>query len=429
MSRNRVRSRARALSIFSDSAINLNFIPIAGTSPSLDPRITFTRSTTGTYTNSAGVISSAAINAPRFDYDPVTLEPKGLLIEEQRTNTIRNNTMQGVVVGTPGTLPTNWQKAENSSLSFAVVGTGTEDGIAYIDIRFSGTSSGTVGSSIQFEQNSQIVAAVGQTWALTSYAKIIGGSMAGISTIRIGWEERSTSFLASNFSTAPLQTGGKLAIGRITHVGTNGNASTTSIKPYIFFSPTNGAAIDITLRIGLPQLELGAFATSVIPTAGAAATRTADLASVTGTNFSSWYNQTEGTIYLEAQCLAAIAAQTYLAIDNGTSNNLITVRTSPSSATFERAQIVDGGVTQVTLEAGGYTATSINNFGFAYKVNDFARSINGSSVLTDTSGTVPTVNQLFIGSERGQYFVNGHICRIVYYPTRLSNEKLRALTS
>jgi hypothetical protein len=177
------------------------------------------------------------------------------------------------------------------------------------------------------------------------------------------------------------------------------------------------------------QLETGVFPTSYIPTAGAAATRTADLASVTGTNFSSWYNQTEGTIYLEAQCLAAIAAQTYLAIDNGTSNNLITVRTSPSSATFERAQIVDGGVTQVTLEAGGYTATSINNFGFAYKVNDFARSINGSSVLTDTSGTVPTVNQLFIGSERGQYFVNGHICRIVYYPTRLSNEKLRALTS
>jgi hypothetical protein len=41
MSRNRARSRARALSIFSDSAIDLNFIPIAGTSPALDPRITF----------------------------------------------------------------------------------------------------------------------------------------------------------------------------------------------------------------------------------------------------------------------------------------------------------------------------------------------------------------------------------------------------
>ena len=74
-------------------------------------------------------------------------------------------------------------------------------------------------------------------------------------------------------------------------------------------------------------------------------------------------------------------------------------------------------------------ATSINDFAFAYKANDFARSFNGSSVATDTSGTIPTVNQMFIGSERGQYSVNGHIRRIVYYPTRLSNDELRALTS
>ena len=63
------------------AALNLNF-----TTGTLDSRITFTRSTTGSYYNSAGVLSTAAINAPRFDYDPVTLESVGLLIEESRTN-------------------------------------------------------------------------------------------------------------------------------------------------------------------------------------------------------------------------------------------------------------------------------------------------------------------------------------------------------
>jgi hypothetical protein len=52
----------------------------------LDPRITFTRSTTGTFTGSNGLIQTAAINDPRFDYNPTTLASLGLLIEEQRVN-------------------------------------------------------------------------------------------------------------------------------------------------------------------------------------------------------------------------------------------------------------------------------------------------------------------------------------------------------
>jgi hypothetical protein len=70
--------------------------------------ITFSRAGSATYTNSTGNRQTAATNEPRFDHDPITGECLGLLVEEQRTNSIRNNTMVGAVAGTPGTLPTNW---------------------------------------------------------------------------------------------------------------------------------------------------------------------------------------------------------------------------------------------------------------------------------------------------------------------------------
>lgn len=61
-------------------SLNLDFV----TSNRLDPRITFTRASNATRFNKNGVIETVAANRPRFDYDPVTRECKGLLVEEAR---------------------------------------------------------------------------------------------------------------------------------------------------------------------------------------------------------------------------------------------------------------------------------------------------------------------------------------------------------
>ena len=66
----------------SKPSLNLDFANVGA----LDPRITFTRSSSATYTNSLGLIATAATNVARFDYDPVTLAARGLLVEESRTN-------------------------------------------------------------------------------------------------------------------------------------------------------------------------------------------------------------------------------------------------------------------------------------------------------------------------------------------------------
>jgi hypothetical protein len=69
-------------------ALDLQFAADKTLTARKGPTPTFTRASTATFVGSDGLIQSAAINAPRFDHDPVTLACKGLLIEESRTNVL-----------------------------------------------------------------------------------------------------------------------------------------------------------------------------------------------------------------------------------------------------------------------------------------------------------------------------------------------------
>lgn len=85
-----------AIDIQSDSAaptrqtlrpsLNLDFV----NSQTVDPRVTFSRSSVATYVAKTGYIKTASIDEPRIEFDPVTKECKGLLLEETRTNLILN---------------------------------------------------------------------------------------------------------------------------------------------------------------------------------------------------------------------------------------------------------------------------------------------------------------------------------------------------
>lgn len=415
------------------AALDFNFL-----SGQLDPRITFTRASTGTYVNSSGVLSSAAINGPRFDYDPVTLAPKGLLIEEQRTNSIRNNTMQGAIAGTPGTVPTNWSVLFNTTtgVTRTVVGTGTEDGIAYIDISLVGTASGAGSVDFFFEEPNSIAAVTGQIWGASLYWKIAAGSLTGLSTpIFYTYEYNSSiGFVNAPIAGSPaLPTTAPLRTQRFRGAATlSGGATTAFVRPLVKLNIAAGAAINITLRIGLPQLELGAFATSVIPTTTIALTRAADVAAVTGANFSSWYNAVEGTTYVEASTLPGVTAAALThAISDGTFNQSIYGNFNAGNL-YIGANVLNGGVNQAS-GIGPFSiaaSTNVTKDAFAYKQNNFGESCNGATPKSDLTGTIPTVNRLYIGSNWSGVgnFLNGHIRSFAYYPTRLSDATLQSLT-
>jgi hypothetical protein len=399
-------------------------------SRTVDPRITFTRASTATYFDEDGVLQSAAADRPRIDFNPSTLVCNGLLIEEQRTNSIRNNTMQGAVAGTPGTAATNWNTT-NIGLTREIVGTGTENGITYIDIRFSGTATSQFGN-VQFETSTGAAASASQSWTASSYLKLVSGSLSSnISAVGLAtyYYDSGGVFLSTSSNTLTVGS----SFSRYS-LSVTTPASTGYIRSGFYFNAASasGSVIDFTLRIGLPQLEQGAFATSVIPTTTTALTRNADVASMTGTNFSSWFNLPSGTVVVEWQLpVNSSDLNALFTIDGNAALPTMAIRMGFNSGRRIRAYAQDsGGVFEYAVDAPVNAAGTTGKSAFAYRsTNDFAVCDGAGTVVSDTSGSIAdqTFTTAFIGRNAGTY-VNGTIRRIAYYPARLVNAQLQALT-
>jgi hypothetical protein len=179
------------------------------------------------------------------------------------------------------------------------------------------------------------------------------------------------------------------------------------------------------------QVEAGSFATSYIPTVASLVTRSADVATMTGTNFSSWYNQSEGTFVADFDVLSAAAAynKPVITSNDGTLNNRILLAVSVSSQ--PSLTVTTGGVFQGTLANSAVTNNTVVKTALAYKVSDFAVASNGATPVTQATGNVPTALTRFeIGAQvAGATYLNGHIRQIAYYNTRLPNAQLQALTA
>ena len=381
------------------------------------------------YVYNKGAAPTASVYyGPRFDYDPATLAPKGLLIEEQRTNSLRNNMMVGAVAGSPGTLPTYYGGTTTGGVvTRTIVGTGVEDGITYIDVRFQTT--GANNASIRFENGNVIAASPAQVWASAVYVKLVAGSLSNISEARniIFEYDAAGAFLVSNYLIF-TPTSAPLSQQRYLHTKTMVNALTTFVLSGVSLNFTGAG--DATIRIGMPQLELGTFSTSVIPTTTAAATRAADVASMTGANFSNWYNPVEGTLVTTTLAInQTLPPNRFVStMDDGTLSNIIGayIDTSLNATSF----VVNGGVAAYQEVITTVSNTSPNSIAVTYKANDFMSAANGVLGIPDTSGAIPVVNKITFGNRSdGARPLNGHIRSFQYYPTRLPNNVLQALTT
>jgi hypothetical protein len=199
------------------------------------------------------------------------------------------------------------------------------------------------------------------------------------------------------------------------------------------FTPTAGTlTLTVSGSVQLAQLEIGAFPTSYIQTVASQVTRIADVVSMTGTNFSDWYNQAEGTLYGESSVPAintsGVSIYTAATISDGTTNNFLNIRafTTAGSLLWD-ATGRTSGVDQFDTGQQTYGANVPVKNSLAYATNNVGNSVNGQAVSTDTSVILPLVNQLVIGGATNN--LNGHIRKLSYYPLRVSNTNLVALTS
>jgi len=333
-----------------------------------------------------------------------------------------------VSVVSVGTSPTNQAISAFTGGARTIVGTGTESGISYVEVRFVGITTAVTATLYSSDLSTQIAALQNQVWSQSMYLRLTSGSLSGVTAkLRTSECDGAGASLASNDSAALTITSAALATQRNTLTATLGNASTAFVlQQLIVTGLTIGQAYDFTLRIGAPQLELGAFATSPILSAGAATTRNADVATIN--TLTPWFNASEGTLYSEAKFTNIVSYNTTASFGDGTANN--TIRTIQWNDGTDRIFSVSvGGVSQAGFVGTGQVGTA--KFAGAYKLNDFNASKNGSIGTTDTSGTIPTVTTLFIGQTgSGAIFpLNGWLKRVTYYPRRLPNAQLQALTT
>jgi hypothetical protein len=399
-------------------ALDLQFAADKTLTARKGPTPAFTRASTATFVGSNGLIQSAAINTPRFDHNSVTLASRGLLIEEARTNLVlqSENHPSASWSKTGATVASASNTAPNGSSTSNLV---TEDSSTGVHRLFQSTAyvSGTSYSISVFLKYAgrQFVAITHP--AVASNGTAIFDIQNGTITLTQSGITSSITAYANGWYRCVIN-GVSATTGGSSHIiqgSTTGNVLTGS------YTGLNGAAFYIYGS----QVEAGSFPTSYIPTTTASVVRSADVCSITGSDFSGFYNQSEGAMFANAFTPAS-GDRTVLAVDDNTANEMIRLRTETANPFFK---VTDGGSEVVAIDAGTVTANTAFKLIGAYKVNDFASSINGGSAVTDTTGTIPTVDRMRIGAGQGGNTMCGCVSAIRYFKKRLPDTKLQSLTA
>jgi hypothetical protein len=383
----------------------------------IDPRFTFTRDSTGTYVDSDGLIKTAAVDEPRFDRDPVTGESLGLLMEESRTNVIRYNSMAGAVPGIyggggSGSLPTGWNTGQSQAgTTLEIIGTGTELGLEYIDLRFYGSPTVSNRWLIQPSGSQNLSMGGNEEWTSSLYAKLIAGSMpnnvqfspfGGAKGVNI------RSKITSKFT-------------RITGTGTRGSSSD---RPRFDVGYSTQTPYDFTIRVAAFQAEAGSFPTSYIPTSGSTVTRAADLLSTEAPL------PATGSLYIDARAISANENDTLLSLKNS-SNDKIDLAYLSNTATYNSLALIANydGTSKSSLPLPVPTTDRERNI-ITYGTNNYQYGRDSSRFAPSLSSAIPTgLNKLSIGHDAVDptKAFNGYINTVYAWSGELTPEVAEAL--
>jgi len=359
-------------------------------SKTLDPRITFTRSSGGSYVGADGLIKYAGVNEPRFNHDPVTGESLGLLVEEQRTNLIFSSALPPRQNGLRMTYATGPSIVRPDGTTGVVNQLTTDTFGSDSYTRFTNNVMGGTANTLY----------AGSMWIRTS---------TGTADINIKVNQATLSYSNGTFYNVTTNW------QRITDTGSSPDTN-------LFIDLTTGSALPAgtIFYIWGAQIEAGAFPTSYIPTTTAAVTRSADVASISGANLTSWYNYSEGTFYGEVNFNSTLKNlfSTIIGV-NGNGNNGIMSAAYGTSAYPNK------------VTAGLVNFNSLNWFPVGKNERLFTKlyrlgSFGGSPAIYD--GPYPYIFHL--GYNPGNpVYLNGNIKRLTFWPKRFPDAQLKSLST
>ena len=398
----------------------------------LDPRITFTRASIGTFYDTFGILRTAASGTARFDHNPVTEESLGLLIEEQRTNLVlRSEEFDNAA----------WTKTRSSVTANQITapdGTSTADKL--VEDNTAGTHTVRNATAATITSGTTLTASVYAYAGEGTYIAVGIGDGSGTNVSRITFNLSTVAITNTTTAAANVST----PTGVITSVGngwfrcsvTATVTGVTAAQLWIFKGANSNGNASYTgdgtsgIFIWGAQLETGFFATSYIPTVASQVTRAADVATMTSTSFSSWYNTLEGTIYSEGGIPYDYNAnyQTLYSINDGASDSHIHLQIDSGVGSAIVSEVKRAG-SVVASFSPAYTSGN-TKVAFAYRENNVNSAKDAVAGTTDTSVLPPAGTQINIGSNRtGGSILNGTIKKLAYYPQRVVDAQLQGLTS
>jgi hypothetical protein len=395
----------KTIQIGDQPSLNFDF-----TTGVLDSKITFTRASPGTYFNSSGVLTTASADTARFDYDPATFMAQGLLIEEQRTNLLTYSEQFNNAI---------WGKSNSTATAAAAVSPDGTTNAAKLEATatattvFTSTPTAVAATSVTFS-----VYVKQGTGATTANAFLLRNSTTATNLVGVTLNYSTGVWTYTVGSTGVTITDAGNGWWRVQIAASSGITSGNNIVGYVGFTGGPQTAGDHLFAWGA-QLEDGPFATSYIPTVASQVTRTADVATITGANFSQWFNAAEGSFIAEITSSGGAPVQRALTAIGASAAEQIAIG---ADVTRVRTGSVDIGAFYIATILTGKRAV-------AYASSQQAAANNGSAVSTTNAGLPSGIATFYVGSSATGSQLNGWVRSIQYYPTRLSNAQLQALTS
>jgi hypothetical protein len=368
----------------------------------LDSRITFTRSTTAKYFDVTGTMQTAAVNAPRWDYDPVAHTLNGLLIEEVRTNLWLQSAdaSQGVWVkgGSVVAAPT-----VTANQIIAPDGTTTAGKVIYP------TVTGTSALSTLY----QGITVTAVPYAFSVWMKgNVGGEQIYLYAVNGStYSARSRVTLTTSWQRFTMITSALTAASWYFAIGCDlrdAGQSTISAQ---------------TIYVWGAQVELGANATSYIPVAGAPATRQPDLVSMPT---ATWFNAATGT--WQAQFIPNGAAATLPVVVSGNAGSPVIAIGADSKLVAS----IRSGAAVFSGTGPSMTFGAVNKAAFAYQSGASRAAVNATVIgpsATALSVTGTTVEFGSDGVTPGNNALDGWLRSASYWPRVLSNAELQSATT